>query len=71
MSLDRTEARDLESVEAKDNIVRFITNLSPLLLYELNMLRVSSPSSEVQQRIITKKISIFGCGRHYNFKRYQ
>ena len=40
----------------KDNIVRFIVNSSPLLLYELNILRVSSPSSEVQQRIITKNI---------------
>ena len=55
----------------KDNIVRFITNWSRLMLYELKMLRVSCPSSEVQQRIITNKMSILGCGRLYIFKKYQ
>ena len=47
-----------ESVsQSKDNIARFIINSSPLLLYELNILRVPSPSSEVQQRIISKNIT--------------
>ena len=53
------------SVVNKDNIVRFITNWSPLLLYELKMLRVSCPSSEVQQRSITKNIAIFGLEAFY------
>ena len=29
----------------KDNIVRFFTNVRPLLLYKLKMLRVASPKS--------------------------
>ena len=55
----------------KDNIVRFIVNSSPLLLYELNILCVSSPSSKVQQRIITKKITYIGCGSVFVFKKFQ
>ena len=31
----------------KDNIVRFINNLSLLLFFELKIFRVSSPSSKV------------------------
>ena len=54
----------------KDNIVRFIANSSPLLIYELNILRVSSPRSKVQQRIISKKITEIGCGGVYNFKKF-
>ena len=54
----------------KDNVVRFIVNSSPLLIYELNILRVSSPRSKVQQRIITKKITKIGCGSVYNFKNF-
>ena len=54
----------------KDNIVRFIANSSPLLIYELNILRVSSPRSKVQQRIVTKKITKIGCGSVYNFKNF-
>ena len=42
---------------SKDNIVRFVTNVRPLVLYKLNMLRVVSPKSKVQQRIVTKKIT--------------
>ena len=34
-----------KKIEDKDNIVRFIVNSSPLLLYELNILRVSSPGT--------------------------
>ena len=57
-------------VRDKDNIVRFIANSSHLLIYELNMLRVSSPRSKVQQRNITKKITKIGCGSVYNFKNF-
>ena len=53
----------------KDNIVRFIANSGPLLIYELNILRVSSPRSKVQQRSKTKKITKIGCGSVYNFKK--
>ena len=52
----------------KVNIVRFGTNVRPLLLYELKMLRVASPKSKVQQRITTKKITNNGCGSLYIFK---
>ena len=43
----------------KDNIVRFGTNVRPLLLYKLKMLRVVSPKSKVQQRMSSKKFTIF------------
>ena len=33
-------------------------------------MRVSSPRSKVQQRIITKKITKIGCGSVYNFKNF-
>ena len=46
----------------KVNIVRFSTNVRPLLLYKLKMLRVVSPKSKVQQRITIKKIANDGCG---------
>ena len=48
---------ELISHVSKDNIVRFVTNVRPLVLYKLNMLRVVSPKSKVQQRIVTKKIT--------------
>ena len=54
----------------KDNIVRFVTNVRPLFLYKLKMLRVASPMSKVQQRILTKKITKIGCGSVYNFKKF-
>ena len=58
----------------KVNIVRFSTNVRPLLLYKLKMLRVVSPKSKVQQRITTKKIANDGCGSLYiskNINRWQ
>ena len=54
----------------KDNIVRFIVNSSPLLIYELNILRVSPPRSKVQQRVVIKEITKVGCGSVYNFKKF-
>ena len=54
-----------EPSKGKVNIVRFSTNVGPLLLYKLKMLRVVSPKSKVQQRITTKKIANHGCGSLY------
>ena len=69
-----TTSKFLLKVRDKVNIVRFSTNVRPLLLYKLKMLRVVSPKSKVQQRIITKKIANDGCGSLYiskNVNRWQ